>query len=183
MSIMNLAIPPGARAAGPDTPPEVLEAITAATVTTFLELTSTDVCLRMPALLSAAPTASDVNATIDLRREPPGRLTCSFPRNVLKSLAERYLPPGTSLTSEILDDTAGEFTNVIAGQAKTMLKGTEYHYTISPPVVKRGPTPMSGPNQCDYLLLIFDTHSGPFSVQFSLLPRHQEDNPTVEATK
>jgi len=182
MSIMNLAIPPGARPAGPDTPPEVLEAFTAATVTTFLELTSTDVCLRMPPLLSATPTDSDVNATIDLRREPPGRLTCSFPQNVLESLAQRYLPPGTSLTSEIVDDTAGEFTNVIAGQAKTMLKGTEYHYTISPPIVNRGPAPMSVHNQCDYLLLIFDTHSGPFSVQFSLLTRHQDSRPTVKAT-
>jgi CheY-specific phosphatase CheX len=180
---MNLAIPRDARPAGPDTPPEVLEAITAATVTTFLELTSTDVCLRMPAFLSATPTDGDVNATIDLRREPPGRLTCSFPQNVLESLAQRYLPPGTSLTSEILDDTAGEFTNVIAGQAKTMLKGTEHHYAISPPIVNRGPTPVSGPNQCDYLLLIFDTHSGPFSVQFRLLPRHQDPTPTLEATE
>jgi CheY-specific phosphatase CheX len=180
---MSLAIPPDSRPAGPDAPPEVLEAFTAATVTTFLELTSTDVSLRMPALLSATPTDGDVNATIDLRREPPGRLTCSFPQNVLESLAQRYLPPGTLLTSEILDDTAGEFTNVIAGQAKTMLKGTEYHYTISPPIVNRGSTPMSGPNQCDYILLIFDTHSGPFGVQFSLLLRNQDNSPTVGATE
>jgi CheY-specific phosphatase CheX len=180
---MNLAIPPDARPAGPDIPPEVLEAFTAATVTTFLELTSTDVCLRMPALLSTTPTDGDVNATIDLRREPPGRLTCSFPQDVLESLAQRYLPPGTSLTSEILDDTAGEFTNVIAGQAKTMLKGTEYHYLISPPIVNRGTTPMSDRSQCDYLLLIFDTHAGTISVNFSLLPRHQDVSLTVETTE
>jgi CheY-specific phosphatase CheX len=180
---MALGIPPDSRPVGPDAPPKVLEAFTAATVTTFLELTSTDIFLRMPALLSATPTDGDVNATIDLRREPPGRLTCSFPQDVLESLAQRYLPPGTSLTSEILDDMAGEFTNVIAGQAKTMLKGTEYHYTISPPIINRGPIRTLGPNQCDYILLIFDSHCGPFAVQFSLSARHQCKSPTVEATE
>ena len=31
------------------------------------------------------------------------------------------------------DDAAGEFANVIAGQAKTMLKGTVYHFNLSTP--------------------------------------------------
>ena len=49
----------------------------------------------------------------------------------------RYLPEGTALTDEMIDDVAGEFANVIAGQAKTILKGTPYHFTLSTPVVTR----------------------------------------------
>lgn len=179
---MALAIPPDARPAGADAPPEVVEAFTAATVTTFVELTSTDVSPRTPALVSATATDGDVNATIELRREPPGRLTCSFPQNVLELLAQRYLPPGASLTAEMLDDTAGEFANVIAGQAKTMLKGTGYHYMISPPIIQRGPAPTPGSHEGDCVLLIFDTPSGPFGIQISLLPHHRDNSSTMEAT-
>ena len=52
-------------------------------------------------------------------------------------LAALYLPVGTTLNQKMLDDVAGEFANVIVGQAKTVLKGTPHHYTISTPVVTR----------------------------------------------
>jgi CheY-specific phosphatase CheX len=55
-------------------------------------------------------------------------------------LAVRYLPEGTFLTEDLIDDVAGEFANVIAGQAKTILKGTPYHFSMSTPVVTRAAT-------------------------------------------
>jgi CheY-specific phosphatase CheX len=47
------------------------------------------------------------------------------------------LPAGTELNDGIVNDVAGELANVIAGQAKTMLKGTPYHFTMSIPAVSR----------------------------------------------
>jgi CheY-specific phosphatase CheX len=47
------------------------------------------------------------------------------------------LPDGTELSDEIIHDVVGELANVIAGQAKTMLKGTPYHFALSIPVVSR----------------------------------------------
>jgi chemotaxis protein CheX len=117
--------------------PEVVVAFTAATVTAFQELTDTEVLCREPAVSSPTPPAADICAAIELRRHPPGLLACAFPAAVVEALARRYLPPGVALTPDLLDDAAGEFANVIAGQAKSMLKGTPFHFALSTPVVTR----------------------------------------------
>jgi CheY-specific phosphatase CheX len=78
-----------------------------------------------------------VIATIVLMRDPPGSLSLVLPRETAARLASRYLPPGTAIATELIDDVAGEFANVIAGQAKTMLKGSVYHFFLSTPVVER----------------------------------------------
>jgi chemotaxis protein CheX len=163
---MSIEIPADARTAGSDAAPDVVKAFTYAVVTTFQELTSTAVTLQEPVLRSASSATGDISAIIVLRRNLPGRLVCAFPEAVLKTLAKRYLPADVSLTPEIADDTAGEFANVIAGQAKTMLKGTPFHYALSTPVVTRGPVP---PARCEgewsQLLFLFDTDVGRFVVQ------------------
>src|SRR5262249_7528783 len=106
---------------------------------------------------------------ITLKRRLPGRLVCTFPRAVLEALTRRYLPAGVSLTPEIVDDTAGEFANVIAGQAKTMLKGTPYHYALTTAVVGRGPIPPADlEGECGQLLFLFETDVGGFGVQVVL---------------
>jgi CheY-specific phosphatase CheX len=164
-----MEIPADSHPVGPDTAPEVVEAFTAATVTTFQELTSTPVRPREPIVLSTASATGDISAIIKLRRRSPGRLVCTFPRAVLETLTQRYLPAGVSLTPEIVDDTAGEFANVIAGQAKTMLKGTPYHYALSTPVVSRDPIPPADiEGECRHLLFLFDTDTGSFGVQVAL---------------
>jgi CheY-specific phosphatase CheX len=145
----------------PDRPPEVVEAFTAATVTAFQELTATEVAA---AELGAPP--ADVFAVIALRRSAPGRLVLALPAAVLAALAGRYLPAGVALTPELLDDTAGEFANVIAGQAKTMLKGTPYHFHLAPPQVSRAPAPPSG--GCEPLTLPFAADVGAFHLLVEL---------------
>jgi CheY-specific phosphatase CheX len=72
-----------------------------------------------------------------LLRDPPGTLALVLASDTAANLAARYLPTGTALSSEIIDDVAGEFANVIAGQAKTILKGTPYRFHLSTPEVKR----------------------------------------------
>lgn len=118
-------------------PPEVVEAFSAAAVTALEEL------VQIAAVLDDAPRAphaSDetcVLAAVRLARRLPGRLTLSLAVQTAEDLARRYLPPGAPLTEAIIDDVVGEFANVIAGQAKTALHGTPYHYTLTLPSVVR----------------------------------------------
>jgi CheY-specific phosphatase CheX len=139
--------------------PEVVEAFTAATVTAFQEQAATEV---FPGGSYTVP-AGDVFASITLRRPTPGRLTLAFPLAALEALAGRYLPAGVALSPEIVDDTAGEFANVIAGQAKTMLKGTPYHFTLSTPQVGR-----AAPDDVPGLTLAFFSDAGPFVLHVEL---------------
>lgn len=76
-------------------------------------------------------------ATIELMREPPGRFSLVVSASTAARLAARYLPAGNAISAEMVDDVVGEFANVIAGQAKTMLKGTPYHFKLSTPAVLR----------------------------------------------
>jgi CheY-specific phosphatase CheX len=127
----------------PQRPPAaVIDAFTAAAITALQELTS------LAAWPEATGSANDdpplepiVAATIRLRRAVPGTMTWVSSATTARGLAVRYLPAAMELSDELIDDVAGEFANVIAGQAKTMLKGTPYHFTLSPPVVTRSRSP------------------------------------------
>jgi CheY-specific phosphatase CheX len=86
-----------------------------------------------------------VVAVVRLLRREAGTMTLVLPTSTARRLSEAYLPAGTELTDEIINDVAGELANVIAGQAKTILKGTPYHFALSIPDVSRrvgcGPLP------------------------------------------
>ena len=62
--------------------------------------------------------------------------------------------------SPLVADAAGEFANMIAGQAKTMLKGTPYHFTLSPPTVLRNTTSALGPVDRASSVMTFDSELG-----------------------
>ena len=115
-------------------PPEVVAAFTSAAITALQELVQIDV---MDELATAPSEGEIVSATMNLVRPIPGVMALLLSAETAAYLASRYLPHGTSLTQKLVDDVAGEFANVIAGQAKTMLKGTLYHFTLSIPVVVR----------------------------------------------
>jgi chemotaxis protein CheX len=142
----------------------VIEAFVAATATAFQELTNTEVAAREQFIVNRL-LALDVTATIVLRREPPGLLSLSFPLPVLEKLAGCYLGGIESLTAELIDDAAGEFANVIAGQAKTMLKGTPEHFWLSTPIVQRTGTPGQRVAGSAILTLYFDCNAGSFALQ------------------
>src|SRR5262245_9851393 len=119
-------------------PPDVVDAFTSATITALQELTQVEV---FPDALSSVATESCeplVSATIRLLRSKAGAMSLTLTAATAARLAGRYLPDGTTLTEEMIDDVAGEFANVIAGQAKTILKGTVYHFNLSTPIVVRG---------------------------------------------
>ena len=119
-------------------PHKVVNAFSAAAMTALQELIQVEAVadpdLQDP--LAASP-ESFVSASLTLMRIIPGTMSLVLSEQTASRLAALYLPEGTVLNREIIDDVAGEFANVIAGQAKTVLKGTPRHYTISTPVVTR----------------------------------------------
>lgn len=119
-------------------PAVVMEAFTAAAITALMELTQLEAYPEPGTPTVEGNSGQNVLAIIHLQRETPGTMTLVVPAEVVSQLAARYLPEGTQLTEDLMNDVAGEFANVIAGQAKTMLKGTAHHFSISTPRVTRG---------------------------------------------
>lgn len=119
-------------------PSVVIEAFTSAAITTLQELISVEAHFEHCQLGGKVKTEEpNVVAAICLRREHPGSMQLILAPETASQLAAHYLPTGTVLTEEIIDDVAGEFANVIAGQAKTLLKGTTSHFQLATPVVTR----------------------------------------------
>ena len=144
-------------------PPEVNDAFVAATVQALQELAQTET-----GPVPADAMAGDVFATVRLRRVGAGQLVLAFPQAVIETLARRYLPPDTALDPGLLTDLAGEFANVIAGQAKTMLQGTPYHYHLSTPATGRTAPAGGG------AVLSFGTDAGAFALRVELPPGDDE---------
>lgn len=113
--------------------PLVVEAFTTAVTTTFEQLAGVvfevaevpDTMPRLPADFSSA--------YLELQRTIPGVVAIEMPPTLLATLASRSFPTADEPAAELLDDALREWLNVIAGQAKTLLKGTSYHYMLSLP--------------------------------------------------
>lgn len=120
-------------------PPEVIAAFRLAAITALQELVQVEVFDELA--IDESDPSQVVIATLELLHEPPGKFLLVLPQSVAATLATRYLPAGTEINAEIVDDVAGEFANVIAGQAKTMLKETPYHFKQTTPTVERVASP------------------------------------------
>jgi len=123
----------------------------------FEEMCQTAVFVAEP----GAPLEAIV-ATISLRRSPPGLLALALAAETLEALARRYLPDEPP-SDELLHDAAGEFANVIAGQLKTSLKGTPFHFDLSTPRIT-----LELPTLADPILLGFECDAGRLSLIISL---------------
>jgi len=150
-------------------PAEIIDAFVAATATAFQELCGTEVSVH-EASAEAQDLRFDVVANMFLRHDPPGQLTLAFPLSVLEKLTRRYSGDSVSLTPDLLDDAAGEFLNVIAGQAKTMLKESPAHYLLSIPSVHRPSGDRSSPLESNAIAWRFDCDCGSFVLK-ACLPR------------
>lgn len=136
---------------------EIEEAAAAAVQTAFEELCQTPM---MPAE-EVAP-AEAIVATITLKRTPPGVLCLAFAPAALEALARRYLPEEPP-SDELFRDVAGEFANVVAGQLKTSLKGTPFHFDLSTPQVTDRLPPLADP-----ISLGFECDAGTFTLSIRL---------------
>jgi CheY-specific phosphatase CheX len=131
----------------PSVPSEVVDAFQSAAITALQELTQIEAYPDPTASQMEPSSGQVVLAAIRLLRPVPGTMTLVLAADTASQLAARYLPHGTRCSDDMIDDVAGEFANVIAGQAKTILKGSRYHFTMSTPVVtrpeSRAPSPVA----------------------------------------
>lgn len=153
-------------------PPEVAEAFSSAAITTLQELARFEAFSEeFTDATYAAFSECIVSAAVRLVRDVPGKMTLLFTSETAMRLAARYLPEGTALIEDIIDDVSGEFANVIAGQAKTILKGTPYHFTMSTPAVTRTSMLSLSPVVAESPLVIsLATEAGQVLVLVSLAP-------------
>lgn len=116
-------------------PAEVKEAFKSASISAIQEFMQLDARSVEPAPATVPSARDSIVAVMRLQRPIPGTLTLVLPPEVARRLAEAFLPPGTAMTDEIVRDVAGELCNVIAGQAKTILKESPYHFKLTIPTV------------------------------------------------
>lgn len=128
-----------------ETSPVVAEAFTNGALAALQELFQLEGFVSPdddPAMPFPSDGQTTIVAHIRLLRDPPGDIAVIAPVDVATSLAERYVPPGTELSEELINDVIGEIANVIAGQAKTALKGMPHHFMLTTPRIGRqGPLP------------------------------------------
>lgn len=148
-------------------PPEVVEAFSAAAITALQELVQVAADLDPAPPPPGADAAACVRAVVRLVRPIPGELTLLLSAETAADLARRYLPQGAPLTEAMTEDVIGEFANVIAGQAKTALQGTPYHFLLSLPRVDRTQT-VPAPPAAGAFALWFE--SGCLRVYLDLAP-------------
>ena len=162
--------PQGPGAMGEELPAEVIETLVGATTVAMEELCQTPVIPRAAYRAGSLPSDAELVATIELKRAVPGWLAVGFPRTTARTLAQRYLADSPVPDDGLMLDAVGEFANVIAGQIKTMLKGTPYHFHLTTPRFGPESLPESHEDSTAWLVHPFATDAGEFVVCLRLSP-------------
>ena len=157
-------------AMGEELPAEVVEALVGATTVAVEELCQTPVIPGAAYHAGSLPSAAELVATVELKRSVPGWLAVGVPRTTARTLAQRYLADSPQPDDGLMLDAVGEFANVIAGQIKTMLKGTAYHFQLTTPRFGAESLPDSHEASKAWLVHPFATDAGEFVVCLRLSP-------------
>jgi CheY-specific phosphatase CheX len=143
-------------------PTELIDALGTAVPFALREMAGIEAVVRDTGPESPADGSAGVSAQIRLTTAAGGawRLVMSFPPALAALLAGRILAgTGAAGAADMVRDCAGEVANVVAGQAKALLVGSPYHFTLSVPTVAAGP-PASAPGGW---VIRFDSDAGPFT--------------------
>ncbi len=161
-------LPAGARPVGAEILDQFLASLTEATTIALREVAATDVSPG-PVFLSTSPVdVGQRSEWIDLNfPSDPGALVLSVPEAAAAVLATRVLTgQDVVIDSLLIDDCLGEIANVIAGQGKALLYGTEWHYTFGTPRAAAGPDrSASFQGRSDWLVLSFQCELGTIFLQ------------------
>ena len=146
-----------------DRPDEFVEAFAAAVLFALREMAGVEAVVADSGPAAGADDPAAVCAIVRLAGSGgDGCAVLSLPDETATNLARKILA-GTSgvLTPDLIRDGMGEVANVIAGQAKTLLVGTPYHFTLSTPEIRAG-----GPAEgFEGWSIRFESDCGPFVVR------------------
>lgn len=114
----------------------------------------------------------DVSGVMGLSGEASGSVVISMPARLACEVVGRMLGEEPEAeVSEIVRDGIGEVINMIAGRAKAVLAGSEYHYTLSLPAVIVGHGhEIAHRSGAPCIVVIFEAGSDEFAIQVSLAP-------------
>ena len=122
-----------------ETPSEVVEAFEAAVGSALREMAGVEAFPRSVHPAGNENAFGDLSAVLKLTAGADGCFVLSVPAPVADTLAKRILGeviPEPDPT--MIRDCLGEVANVIAGQAKSLLSGTQYHFRFATPTVVEG---------------------------------------------
>ncbi len=144
-----------------ETPNELTDAFAAAVPFALREMAGVEAAPRAAESAADSP-AADISAIINLSAvSAEWRLLMVFPGPTAAALARRVLAgAAVELTPEMVRDCMGEVANVVAGQAKSLLAGGPFHFTLSTPTVLTGGPQPAGVGR----VLVFDSDAGEFAV-------------------
>jgi chemotaxis protein CheX len=163
---MTETIAQGGQSVSAEIREKLLEPFITATRTALAEMASVDVVARTVCQNSRPPAPGDISAVLRLTSATDEWLVLSFPERTAATLARRML---TGVTPEVDDqlirDCVAEIGNVIAGQAKTLLGGTPFHFAFSVPSVMVGGDDLPQDAGLNCLIVAFEGDPGEFALR------------------
>jgi chemotaxis protein CheX len=145
---------------------QVIAPFLSAVTATLEEMAQTSPGVREVYASASFRPLGDVMVLIKLRPEPEGLLVLGMPGRTASVLANRVL---SQPDEGLIRDCVGEFANVIAGQAKTLLGESPYHFTFSTPTIMTGPEFEAIANSLGECSVIsFACDAGDFTLQLRL---------------
>ena len=115
----------------------------------------------------------DISGIMGLSGEVSGSIIVSFVKEAACKVVGNMLgiAPPTELNEEVRDGIQ-EIVNLIAGQAKTMLADTDYHFQVSIPTCIIGSNhQMNHKKGVPCVVAEFSLDGSPFTVEVSLAPK------------
>jgi chemotaxis protein CheX len=131
------------------------------------EMTQTEPVIREVNRVDFDRTLGDVWAVVGSFPMVPDCVVISLPMNTARGMAERVLGDVREpIDDRIILDCIGELANVLAGQVKSLLATSPYHFSFSLPKVTRGPDSDALAHlghKC--LRMLFNSEVGEFALQ------------------
>lgn len=149
---------------------QLLEPFIAAAQLALGEMTGTEVVARTVYRTGRSGLLADLAAVLPVASPTVAALVLHFSGQVATALAGRILAEVIAEPDEAMTrDCLGELANVVAGQAKALLLGTPYHFTLSTPTVVAADQPEAFPlPQAESLVAVLDSAAGEFVLQICL---------------
>jgi chemotaxis protein CheX len=128
------------------------------------EMTGTDLVVHSVYQRAFRDAPGDVSVLVGLTGATLDYLVLSFPKQTATALAGRMLAGATAVDDSLIQDSAGEIANVVAGQAKAMLAHTPHEFSFSIPHVVAGPAEARSLEGRTCLAVAFNSNHGEFGM-------------------
>jgi chemotaxis protein CheX len=164
---------PDAQPVSPEVREQLLEPFVSATNLTLTELAQIEPVVRSTYRMTPPRTLCDISAVLGLTAEGGELLVLSLPAATATALAGRVLAEvNPAPDDELVRDCMGELTNVIAGQAKTLLAETPYQLLLATPrIVSGAGVEVGARSDIEGLVVVFGSEAGDFVLQVCLRKR------------